>query len=177
MMLGRAGAVPVIGVPSCARSPKLNGFDWVLARTLADLDLTPHDIMDMGAGGLLMEIPTRPLPRERNARCRQAPNVAAIVLAAGRSRRMGGTNKLLAPVSGAPMVRRVAETALASAASPVIVVTGHQADAVEAALAGLDLTIVHNPDHAAGLAGSLKTGLAALPPKRTPSWCASATCR
>jgi molybdenum cofactor cytidylyltransferase len=77
---------------------------------------------------------------------------------------MGGPNKLLAPVAGVPMVRRVAETALASAASPVIVVTGHQAREVEAALAGLDVTLVHNPHHAAGLAGSLKTGLAALPP-------------
>jgi molybdenum cofactor cytidylyltransferase len=169
MMLGRAGAVPVIGVPSCARSPKLNGFDWVLARILANLDLDPHAIMDMGAGGLLKEIPTRPLPRERNVppqvapHVAKAPNVAAIVLAAGSSRRMGGPNKLLAPVSGVPMVRRVAEAALASAASPVIVVTGHQADAVEAALAGLEVTTVHNPDHAAGLAGSLKTGLAALP--------------
>jgi molybdenum cofactor cytidylyltransferase len=115
LLLGRAGPVPVIGVPSCARSPKLNGFDWVLARILAGLELEPHDIMDMGAGGLLMEIPTRPLPRERNAPyVAKAPNVAAIVLAAGSSRRMGGPNKLLAPVSGAPMVRRVAETALAS---------------------------------------------------------------
>jgi molybdenum cofactor cytidylyltransferase len=87
------------------------------------------------------------------------------VLAAGSSSRMGGPNKLLAPVAGAPMVRRVAETALASAASPVIVVTGHQAREVEAALAGLDVTIAHNPDHAAGLAGSLKTGLTALPPE------------
>jgi molybdenum cofactor cytidylyltransferase len=164
LLLGRARQTPVIGVPSCARSPKLNGFDWVLARTLADLEVTPHDIMDMGAGGLLMEIPTRPLPRERNAPDGKAPNVAALVLAAGRSSRMGATNKLLATVAGTPMVRRVAETALASSASPVIVVTGHQAEAVEAALAGLDVTTVHNPDFASGLAGSLKTGLAALPP-------------
>jgi molybdenum cofactor cytidylyltransferase len=165
LLLGRAGEIPVIGVPSCARSPKLNGFDWVLARTLANLEVTPHDIMDMGAGGLLMEIPTRPLPRERNTPTARAPNVAALVLAAGSSRRMGATNKLLATVAGTPMVRRVAETALASSASPVIVVTGHQADAVAAALAGLDVTLVHNPGYASGLAGSLKTGLTALPPE------------
>jgi molybdenum cofactor cytidylyltransferase len=164
LLLGRARAVPVIGVPSCARSPKLNGFDWVLARTLANLEVTAHDIMDMGAGGLLMEIPTRPLPRERNTPTARAPKVAALVLAAGSSRRMGATNKLLATVAGTPMVRRVAETALASSAAPVIVVTGHQAPAIEAALAGLDVTTVHNCDHASGLAGSLKTGLAALPP-------------
>ena len=166
LLLGRAGSVPIIGVPSCARSPKLNGFDWVLARILAHLELGPHDIMDMGAGGLLMEIPTRPLPRERNAPyVMKAPQVAAILLAAGSSRRMGGPNKLLAPVDGAAMVRRAAESALASAASPVIVVTGHQAAEVEAALAGLDLQIVHNPDYPEGLAGSLKSGLLALPPE------------
>ena len=163
LLLGRARDIPVIGVPSCARSPKLNGFDWVLARTLAQLEVTPRDIMDMGAGGLLMEIPTRPLPRERNTPTARAPNVAAIILAAGRSSRMGATNKLLATVGGTPMVRRVAETALASSAAPVIVVTGHQAEAITAALTGLDVTSVHNPDYASGLAGSLKAGLTALP--------------
>lgn len=64
MMLGKLRDVPVIGVPSCARSPKVNGFDFVLQRVLAGLELTGHDIMDMGAGGLLAEIPSRPLPRE-----------------------------------------------------------------------------------------------------------------
>lgn len=64
LMLGSLDGRPVIGVPSCARSPKLNGFDWVLARVLAGIDVRPQDIMDMGAGGLLMEIETRPAPRE-----------------------------------------------------------------------------------------------------------------
>ena len=64
LMLGSLEGQPVIGVPSCARSPKLNGFDWVLARVLAGMDVRPQDIMDMGAGGLLMEIETRPSPRE-----------------------------------------------------------------------------------------------------------------
>lgn len=64
MMLGRLRGVPVVGVPSCARSPKVNGFDFVLQRVLAGLDVTSRDIMDMGAGGLLAEIPSRPLPRE-----------------------------------------------------------------------------------------------------------------
>jgi molybdenum cofactor cytidylyltransferase len=64
LMLGSLDGQSVIGVPSCARSPKLNGFDWVLARVLAGMDVRPQDIMDMGAGGLLMEIETRPSPRE-----------------------------------------------------------------------------------------------------------------
>lgn len=64
LLLGTLEGEAVIGVPSCARSPKLNGFDWVLGRVLAGIDVRPQDIMDMGAGGLLMEIETRPSPRE-----------------------------------------------------------------------------------------------------------------
>ena len=78
------------------------------------------------------------------------PSIAAIVLAAGRSTRMGGPNKLLADIGGKPMVRRVVEAALASRARPILVVTGHQADSLRAALAGLDVTFVDNPDYAAG---------------------------
>ncbi|HKX08851.1 MAG TPA: molybdopterin-binding protein, partial [Stellaceae bacterium] len=63
MLMGRLGAVPVLGLPGCARSPKVNGFDWVLQRLLADLPAGPSEIMGMGVGGLLTDIPTRPLPR------------------------------------------------------------------------------------------------------------------
>ena len=89
--------------------------------------------------------------------------VAAIVLAAGRSIRMGAQNKLLADLDGRPMVRRVVETALASKARPVLVVTGHMAAEVGAALAGLDVTPVANPDYATGLASSLKAAIRAVP--------------
>lgn len=92
-----------------------------------------------------------------------APRIAAIVLAAGRSTRMGAANKLVADVGGKPMVRKVAEAALASKAAPVVVVTGHMAAEVSAALAGLDVTLVANPDYATGLASSLKAGIRALP--------------
>jgi molybdenum cofactor cytidylyltransferase len=53
----------VLGAPGCARSPKENGFDWVLDRLLADVPVTAQDIRRMGAGGLLMEIVSRPQPR------------------------------------------------------------------------------------------------------------------
>ena len=89
--------------------------------------------------------------------------VAAIVLAAGRSTRMGSANKLLCEVAGAPIVRHVAAAALGSRARHVLVVTGHQAEAVRAALAGLTVTFVANPDYASGLMSSLKAGIAALP--------------
>jgi molybdenum cofactor cytidylyltransferase len=91
------------------------------------------------------------------------PNVACIVLAAGRSTRMGAANKLLADVGGKPMVRRVVEAALASRARPVVVVTGHEAASVVAALPGLEVTFVGNPDYAIGLSSSLKAGIGAVP--------------
>jgi molybdenum cofactor cytidylyltransferase len=91
------------------------------------------------------------------------PGVAAIVLAAGRSTRMGAANKLLADIGGAPMVRRVVQAALASRARPVLVVTGHEGSEVAAALSGIDVARVSNPDYATGLASSLKAGLRALP--------------
>ena len=94
---------------------------------------------------------------------RRAASVAAVVLAAGRSSRMGAHNKLLADIAGKPMVRRVAETTLASRARPVLVVTGHQGPEVAAALAGLDVTLAPNPDYATGLASSLKAGIRAVP--------------
>jgi molybdenum cofactor cytidylyltransferase len=60
---GSAGTKPVIGAPGCARSPKENGFDFVLERLLAGLSVTSADIRGMGVGGLLTEIGTRPQPR------------------------------------------------------------------------------------------------------------------
>jgi molybdenum cofactor cytidylyltransferase len=111
---------------------------------------------------LLMEIVTRPQPR-KPAGPDGNRKIAAIILAAGRSTRMGGPNKLLAELGGKKLVRIVAEQALASQASDVIVVTGHQAAEVEKALQGLKVKFVRNPDFAAGLASSVKTGIAAVP--------------
>jgi molybdenum cofactor cytidylyltransferase len=163
MMFGRLEGASVIGVPTCARSPKLNGFDWVLARIMAGVHVSGQDIMDMGAGGLLKEIPSRPTPREgEETKPQRAPKIAGILLAAGKSTRMG-SNKLLTPVSGKAMVRHSAEALLASSAAPVLVVTGHEREQVEAALKGLNVSFIDNPAFASGLASSLKAGLAALP--------------
>jgi molybdenum cofactor cytidylyltransferase len=97
-------------------------------------------------------------------------DIAALVLAAGRASRYraaGGAEptKLVASYRGKPLVRWAAETALASRARPVVVVTGHARAEVETALAGLDVRLVHNPDFADGLSTSLRTGLAALDPQ------------
>jgi len=65
LMLGWWGDMPVLGLPGCARSPKLNGVDWVLRRLMADQPIGPREIMGMGVGGLITDVPDRPLPRAK----------------------------------------------------------------------------------------------------------------
>jgi molybdenum cofactor cytidylyltransferase len=162
ILIGKLGEASVLGAPGCARSPKENGFDWVLMRLLAGLPVSREDVTGMGVGGLLMEIVTRPQPRSEPAP-EKGHNIAAVVLAAGQSTRMGAVNKMLAEIGGKPLVRIAAEQALASRAKPVIVVSGHERERVEAALAGLALRFVHNAHYADGLGTSLKAGIAAVP--------------
>ncbi|MCW5677826.1 MAG: molybdopterin-binding/glycosyltransferase family 2 protein [Xanthobacteraceae bacterium] len=162
MLIGEVAGTPVLGAPGCARSPKENGFDWVLSRLLTGLAVRREEIASMGVGGLLMEIVTRPQPREEST-AETKKNIAAIVLAAGKSSRMEGRNKLLEDFRGKPLVRCAVENALGSKASPVIVVTGKDVEAVKAALEGLDVRFVHNPDFAEGLSSSLKVGIRAVP--------------
>lgn len=162
LMLGRLGDVPVLGAPSCARSPKENGFDLVLPRLLADLPLRAADIARMGVGGLIGEIVTRPQPREQARETTAAP-IAAVVLAAGRGTRMPGANKLLETVGDQVVVRRVVEAALAGGARPVLVVTGHEKERVAGALSGLPVQVVENAAYADGLSTSLAAGIRAVP--------------
>jgi len=162
---------PVLGLPGCAKSPKYNGFDMVLERLAAGLPVGRAEIVRMGAGGLLAEISTRPQPRDdsesEEAGPQQAPRVAILLLAAGRSTRMGGPNKLLQEADGAPLVVHATKAALASQAVEVVVVLGHMAEQVRAAVeqvAGANgkLRFVINPDYADGLSTSVKTGIGAL---------------
>src|SRR5262249_53818302 len=64
LVVAHVGAVPVLVLPGCARSPKLNGVDWVMQRLAAGIPVMRRDIMAMGVGGLLVDTPSRPLPRE-----------------------------------------------------------------------------------------------------------------
>ncbi len=163
LLIGTLAGRIVVGLPSCARSPKLNGFDFVLWRLLAGLPVGAKELSGMGVGGLLSEISSRPQPRdEQPAEAPRLPRIAAIVLAAGLSFRMGG-NKLLAEIGGKRMVRHPVEAALASDAGPVIVVTGNAGAEVRRALAPLAPRFADNPDFARGLSTSLKQGLRALP--------------
>jgi molybdenum cofactor cytidylyltransferase len=171
--VGRIGGKPALVLPGCARSPKLNGIDFILTRLFAGLKVTSADIMRMGVGGLLKEFDNRPLPREKAPATprlgpapRSAPTIAAIVLGAGRSRRMAPHNKLLVTdKAGKTMIARVVDNVLSSNARPILVVTGHMAEQVEQALAGRPVRYVHAEDYAQGLAESLKAGIAAVPPE------------
>ncbi|HYZ61084.1 MAG TPA: molybdopterin-binding/glycosyltransferase family 2 protein [Acetobacteraceae bacterium] len=166
--LGRIGERPALVLPGCARSPKLNGIDFVLSRLFAGLELGGAEIARMGVGGLLKDVAARPLPRAKAtapvpAQPRGKP-VAAVVLAAGQSSRMAPHNKLLVPDrTGKPMVARVVDNLLSSGARPVLVVVGHRGDEVTQALGGRPVTFVTATDYASGLSASLRAGIAAVP--------------
>lgn len=94
----------------------------------------------------------------------------AIVLAAGLSRRMGAANKLLLPLQGQPLVRLVVQQAL-QACEQVVVVLGHEADKVRAALEGLGVSCVHNPHYEQGMGTSVSAGAGEVPAGRSALIC------
>lgn len=89
--------------------------------------------------------------------------IGAILLAAGRGTRFGPRPKLVAPLNGLPLVRHAGLAIRRSRLRPAVAVIGAHVEAVRASLAGLDMRLVENPDHASGLASSLRAGLAAFP--------------
>lgn len=162
LLLARIGRTKIIVLPGCARSPKENGFDWVLERMAAGQEITPSRIQALGVGGLLKEIGSRPEPRLGANRSRGVrPRFAGVLLAAGMSRRMG-SNKLMEAWQGKPLVRYAAEAMAQANLEERIVVAGHEAEKIEAALAGLNLKTIRAPHYNQGMSQSLKSGLHAL---------------
>lgn len=162
LLLASLDGKPVIGLPGCARSPKRNGVDWVLQRLIADLPVTARDIRHMGVGGLLGEISSRPQPRLGRAEPdNKMPKIGAIVLAAGKSSRMG-RNKLLLELDGRPLISHVVDHLLTLKLPEVVVVLGHEAEAVRKALGNRDVRFITATDYASGMSASLKAGLAGL---------------
>lgn len=157
---------PILGLPGCARSPQTNGLDLVLQRLHAGIVLSGKDIQLMGGGGLLTEAEEedRPLLRNPSPKIRK---IGAVVLAAGLSSRMNGTNKLLEEINGIPVIVYTLQNILQSKARPVILVVGNSADSIRNALSKTNLTdidIVSCPTYEMGLSHSLRTGITALPP-------------
>lgn len=165
LLIGSKSATKIIGAPSCARSIAENGFDFVLQRLLAGIEVSSNDIAKMGVGGLLHEIPSRPHPRQ--AKTNQVKHVAGIVLAAGQSKRMGKANKLLETVSGKPLISHIVEASNQSQLDQLVVVTGHQGKEVRSELGGFvkggkPHKFLNNPDYEMGLSSSLITGIKSL---------------
>jgi molybdenum cofactor cytidylyltransferase len=93
---------------------------------------------------------------------RERCTTAAIVLAAGESKRMPSHNKLLSPVDGVPMIVRVVQTIEDAGVSDIIVVTGHESANIHEALTDCDVRFVHNPEYKKGMSTSLRAGVAAI---------------
>ena len=163
MLMGKIGAMHVLGLPGSARSPRLHGFDWVLERLVADIEVTSRDLMTMGVGGLLKEIHNRPLPRvtavKNKTVKKKNPKIVGVILAAGQSRRMGAINKLLENINGKPMICHAVEAALQSKANPIMVVTGFEHELIKKSLLNFDVELVQNSDYGDGLSTSLRAAI------------------
>ncbi len=162
LLIGRARGAVVLGAPGCARSPAEK-------RVRLDSDAAAREFAG-DARGCHGNGCRRIADGNRHAAATRIPvtadnaiSTAIVILAAGRSTRAGAPNNLLRRIDSEPIIRTVTKQALASKASRVIVVTGHQAAEIERALEGLDVTCVHNPTFAQGFASSLKTGIEAVP--------------
>ena len=171
LLLGSINGIDVVGIPGCARSPKLNGFDWILQRLLANIPLESVDIMRMGSGGLLKDIITRPLPRAKASQPDQSlirtnpdfEKIHAVILAGGESKRMGTQNKLLVPINGKPMIALTAETIIASKASSVAAVTGFEPQKIQGAIKNSNIEFIHNRNFQNGISSSVVTAIKSAP--------------
>lgn len=159
LFLGKLGGRPVVGLPGCARSPALNGADWVLERLAAGLPISSQDIARMGAGGLLKEIPTRPQPRIGKTAPKEKPVVDILLLAAGTSSRMRGSDKLMEEIDGEALLTRTARAAANSKANRAILILPPNAEARQAAIEGLGVETTLSHHASEGMAASLRAGL------------------
>jgi len=163
LMLGKHGSTIIIGMPGCAKSPSLNGFDWVLERYAAGLPLDANTLQGMGVGGLLKEVIERPEPRAPS-KPHAIKGTPAIILAAGKSTRSGNNHKLLAVLDGKPVITQSVIALKDAGIKGLHVVTGARADEIREALKPQHVNIVHNALYETGMASSLAAGITALPP-------------
>ncbi|MBL4790958.1 MAG: NTP transferase domain-containing protein [Kordiimonadaceae bacterium] len=161
LMLGTLAGKTVIGIPGCAASPMLNGFDWVLERFVAHLPLHSSTLQKMAVGGLLKEVSERPEPRSPKANG-ASRTTAAIVLAAGKSSRSGQSHKLLSRMGHVTVIEKTLQCLAAAGIQLPLVVTGHRADEIAAATASNTIRLIPNPNYASGMASSLSAGVGAL---------------
>ena len=165
LFFGELNGNPVVGLPGCARAPALNGTDWVLERLCAKLPVTLQDIAAMGVGGLLKEVPARPQPRRSQPIQAGKPHI--LLLAAGKSSRMRGENKLLRQIDGMPLAVRTAKRLAQSNAGGMTIVINPETVGLAKAVQGHGDKIIQAKDANTGLAASLRAGINALPKTAT----------
>ncbi len=166
LLLGRYENTRILGLPGCVRSPKRNGFDFVIERLAAGVEVTSADIQGMGTFGILTEPSRRPVRRtlvKTDTQVTPGKRIFAVVLAAGQSLRMGKENKLFLKLGEGSVIQKVIENLGNSKIDGILVVTGHEEDIVREELKGRTVRFVHNPEYKRGLSTSLRTALAALP--------------
>lgn len=168
LVLGHKGDAKLLGF--CAGDADQPALD-VLLRYLATGSLPATDTLPMFAmNGISLSRMTKRITPEQMENSvsvgavSDSEKIAVVILAAGASRRMIGSNKLLEPLNGLPMIEHAVRSALLSEADYVVAVTGHDAMFVERRLEKYDVKIVRNPDYVSGVLGSIRLGLAVLPP-------------
>lgn len=161
LMLGKLGGTTVIGLPGCARSPALNGFDWVLERFAAKEPLNAQTLTEMGTGGLLKEPAGRKTPRAEVPPA-TAITSTAVVLAAGKSSRSKNIHKLLSILGNKTVIATTIDMLQGIKNLKVLVVTGHKAAEIDTCFSDIPVTTVHNPHFEQGMGTSLAVGIGAL---------------
>ena len=159
LLLGKIDNTHVIGLPGCARSPSLNGFDWVLERVISDTNINKFDIANMGVGGLLKTLNLRDKSEKKNKNY----NITNLILAAGQSKRMKEINKLLVKINNETLIEKIVKSSLESSANNTVVVLGHESNLLLKYLSNKNLTTTINKDYLKGQSSSLQAGLSALP--------------
>lgn len=155
LFLGRLNQTVIVGLPGCVRAPVINGADLVIERLAAGLELTPDVFAKLSIGGFLKEMATRPQPRIADAHPPARQKIAAVILAAGASRRMRGADKILEAVSGEPLLTRLIREAGNSQADDVYVVTPKYSHP-ERAEAAAAASVIENPNADEGMAASIR---------------------
>ncbi len=163
LLLARHQQKWIIGLPGCVRSPKINGFDWILKLIYANQPIDASLIASLGVGGLLKESNQRPELRDFTRPSKPTGKIAAVILAAGQSKRMGEENKLLKPYHGKALIKHAVNNVKEAGIETILVVTGHQEDAIKDALIDEDVSLIHNSLFETGQASSIKAGIKHLP--------------
>ena len=160
---GKIQSVDIVVAAGSARSDSLNGLDWHLNCIHAGIEVTQDMVNSLGVGGLLKDIDFA-IKRKRVSKAidTKKSNIAAVVLCAGESKRMGKKNKLLLQVEGKSLIKNYIEKISKSNVSEIVIVTGHQSDEIAKELDGYDLKFIHNEKYKEGMSTSLNTGINSL---------------